>query len=148
MMDKDMSYDSGDDLFITQSTFRSVPDTGEAANAADFLQNAADNSGELLEYWDFSKENKQSEHSHVAPVEHDGANAGLSVDVSLDVLTDKDVDAISDKAVQDAVDAVFLKSDASHFGQPVSDEEVHRHAGKGYIFLKILNYDTSIEFGL
>lgn len=50
------SYDSGDDLFITQSSFRTI-DTQDAADAAGFF----DNSGELVEYWDFSSDLRNAE---------------------------------------------------------------------------------------
>lgn len=52
-------YDSGEDLFITQSTFRSVDtqDADEAVNFFDssFVPESLIAKGDVVEYWDFSK---------------------------------------------------------------------------------------------
>lgn len=67
--------DSGDDLFITQSTFRTVDtqDADEAANFLDssFISDSLMAKGDVVEYWDFSHEYRH-EYDNVKNVAKEG----------------------------------------------------------------------------
>lgn len=137
-MDQDVLDDSSDDLFITQSTFRSNVDTQEADEAAEFLSTSfmADENyclaknydpaaPERVHYWDFlsSSLNDTDKPTGNAPV-----------------LTDGDVDQVSDSVVEAAVKAVLDdtkgKGNSSRHSDPVSDVAVKENTSKGYVFHK------------
>lgn len=135
--------DSGEDLFITQSTFRSEDvDTQEAGEAVDFLNlsmNVYDASApETVEYWDFSNERRNSSTSDA-----NGASTNVLPDNNVVVGQEpilplepafqvEDFSSnISDEVLSAAIDAVAKEKPAiSRHGEPVSDDHVKQNTGK------------------
>lgn len=154
------SYDSGKDLFITQSSFRSAVDTQEASEAVDFLNTSLFDlsedvplSGEVVEYWDFMHEHEQelkaileqiaSESSVVKATSETGNNpfsspqedvSAQAIDLNVDVnLLNKDVDKVSDDTLNAAVDEVTKVPTLNRHADPVSDKTIKENSGKGYV---------------
>lgn len=138
------SDDSCSDLFITQSNFRTNVKTQEASDAAEFFNTSFDlleNSGEVVEYFDFSKEISTSAtaqpsiSSAVKECHASEVKDSVSVDIVLqpqvsgedtlnvpvgqepfiplvpDLFDDHDVDQIPDDVLAAALDSVTADTD-------------------------------------
>lgn len=149
--------DSGDDLFITQSTFRTEVDTQDASEAVDYFDTSIDflhndtDAPEVVQYWDFSDEVCNAESVVDKPVEgrpEQVTETPLSIDANVIVgqepiislenkLDDAEVDAVSDEVVSAALQAVLGNAkDLNRCGDPVTDTDVSLNTAKGYVFPK------------
>lgn len=159
------SDDSCSDLFITQSCFRTNVDTQGASDAVNFLNGSfdllQDNSGEVIEYWDFSKENSnnksspQMEEKALDKSKDDNVPEVSNVEVGKepflplvpDLFDDHDVDKVSDDVLSAALDSVTAELvDTERFGAPVLSNEVTENSGKGCVFLVMFTIENFFLF--
>lgn len=142
-------YDSADDLFITQSNFRT--DTQDAANAAEFLETDFNLSFDLeapetVEYWDFSKEvtNVQQGNSDTKHEDHvidTAVNVVVGEEPSVPLLPNLQDDEVTDEVLSSTLDAVIDSlPDEKWFAAPVSDATVQESSAKGYVTFSLLKW--------
>lgn len=148
-----MMDDSGEDLFITQSTFRSEVDTQDACEAVDFLSTSFDLLSDDREGHEVRQETVKnasatSSAEPVVTITNSPAKrvqeiSPVSIEANVIVgqepliplesnLTEDDVDVVSDEVVSAALDAVMSNvKDPGRFGEPVADMTVQLNTAKG-----------------
>lgn len=133
-MELDVSGDSSDGLFITQSCFKTDVDTQEADNAADFFST----SFEITD--SFSRRplgERQSDKNDAVPDPCISDEVPVIPESSkeCDLFTDGDVDKVSDGVLNAALDAVLAETQADdRFGAPIPDNAMKEKTMKGYVY--------------
>lgn len=162
----DNEYDSGEDLFITQSNFKS--DTQDAAGAADFFETDFNlsldlDAPEVVQYWDFSHDaSNVHDNEPVPPADllsnpvdaFDTENVIIGEEPAVPLLPNLEEDGVSDEVLSGALDAALDSvQETNRFAQPVSDSTVQESSAKGYVSLHLhnvtfQNISKHIEYGL
>lgn len=145
--------DSGEDLFITQSTFRT--DTQDAVEAADFLDTSFNldvnfGEGEIVNYMDFSKQGSsahdgavQQQHDAPISIEQDNVIVGHEPVIPLvaNLEEEKLYGELPDEVVSAALDAALsATAKEQRFAEPVSDGTVKDSSTKGYVSFFLSNF--------